>query len=103
MSGFVGFGKGLWKWKLGNTKLRDLGRRYCLRRQMSWHDDLRRLECPMKCVLRQDFQFVKLQRREDNLFHHSLVLKFGEHLSVIALSEMQLVRRLAIDNRRSPF
>src|SRR6185437_10724920 len=30
MSGFVEFGNGLWEGKLGNTKLRGLGRRYCL-------------------------------------------------------------------------
>ena len=47
---------------------------------MGWHNDLCWLKRSMQGVLRQGFEFVELQRREDNFLHRSLVLKFGNDL-----------------------
>ena len=68
---------------------------------MSWHDDLRRFEGSMQGVLRQDFEFVELQRREDNFLHRSLVLKFGNDLPIISLPQTELICWIAKPDRNS--
>src|SRR5690349_8513656 len=94
--------KGLWT-KTRKCDLCDLGRRECLWRQMTMHWSRYGFKCPVQRVLRDNLEFIELQCREHNLLHRVLVLKFGDHLSITALTQPQLVRRLAISERRSPF
>jgi hypothetical protein len=96
-AGFVGFGYGLWKEKLGNENLGDLSRCYG-RRKLTSDAYVRRLESTLEGILGQDFKLVQLQRGKRDSFDGILVLKLGHGLPIGPLPQAELIYAISKTN-----
>src|SRR5579883_621072 len=50
-----------------------------------------RLKGAVQCILRQDFELQELQGRECDLLRRTLVLELGNNLTVISLSQTEVI------------